>query len=51
MKKQKVNKEEFVEEVCLALKDVFVGEIEKDSEGVRIRLVGGQGFVLKVCEL
>ncbi len=51
MEKQKVNKEEFIEELLLALSDIFVGKITKEESGLTIRLVGGQGFALTVCEL
>ena len=49
MEEQKLRKEELLEEIALALKDVLVGIIERNEEGVTIRL-GVQKYTLRLTE-
>lgn len=46
----KIEKEELIEQVTDALKDVFVAEVTKSENGFALRFLNGQGFEFVVNE-
>ena len=46
----KIKKEELIEQVTDALKDVFVAEVTKSENGFALRFLNGQSFEFVVNE-
>ena len=48
--RMKIEKEELIEQVTDALKDVFVAEVTKSENGFALRFLNGQSFEFVVNE-
>ena len=48
--KRKVNVEEFLEELKIAIGDYFVGQVNKEEDKLVVYLVGGQELEIYVKE-
>ncbi len=46
----KIEKSELIKQIACALQDEFVAEITQEAEGISLRFVNGQKFLLTVEE-
>ncbi len=49
-KRKRVTKEEMIAEMAVVLKDKSLAKITREEEGLRIKLLNGQRFVVEVKE-
>ena len=47
---QKIKQEDLLLEITIALKEVFVAQIEKEKKGITMQFPSGQKFILAVIE-
>ena len=48
--KYTIKKEDLLVEIEAALQDVFVAQVERETEGIRLHFPNGQDFILKIIE-
>ena len=46
----KINEQDLTMEIAVALKELFVAQIESGEKSITMRFVGGQKFILTVQE-
>ena len=49
--KNKMQKEDLLIEIAVAMKDLFVAQVSTDEQGISLRFLNGQQFLLSLQEI